>query len=115
MKPSTTWFSQLFRSDDADDVIAGVTATGTAFLECLGPDWSEMSDRERRLYAVPGGMTEAEHDRLWSAELDRELLRAWLTLQIRKLIRDARARHPGLVDDDMLAQVGSALLGGAEP
>lgn len=34
-------------------------------LDCLGPNWSEMTSRQQHLYAFSRGLTQAEMDKLW--------------------------------------------------
>ena len=40
-------------------------------LSCLGPNWSDMTPRQKRLYGVSGGLSEAELDVLWN-DVDEE-------------------------------------------
>lgn len=41
-------------------------------LELLGPAWSSMDTRQRLLYGVPGGLTDAEKDALWGEGVDEK-------------------------------------------
>ena len=36
-------------------------------LDCLGPNWSEMTFREQFLYGFSNGLTQRELDKLWDA------------------------------------------------
>ena len=55
------------QNEMAKRIITTISQGEDPDLSCLGPNWSEMSFRQKHLYGVSGGLSQSELDMLWGA------------------------------------------------